>query len=80
MAEVTRGSYLICRSSGDQWAIHFEGRFLARFPEKSQAIQAAITVAHATRAEADASVLVQAPGGDRYPVWCSKVDSYVSAV
>ncbi len=74
------GEYLIYRAHDQQWAIQFEGRFLAKFPDKSQAIQAAITIVQATLApEAPASVVCEVAGGERYTLWNRTKDSYVSA-
>jgi hypothetical protein len=69
--------YLIYPMPGDQWGIQFGGRFLARFASKSQAIQAAITLANVSGTEVIASVIVEAVAGERYPIWTSAKDSYV---
>ncbi len=74
------GEYLIYRAHGHQWAIRFEGRFLAKFPEKSQAIQAAITLAQETAPpEVPTSVVCEVAGEERYTLWDRTRDGYVSA-
>lgn len=75
---MTAGEYLVYPMAGHR-GLQFESRLLARFPTKPQAIQAAIAVAGATSAEGGTSVLVEAPGGERYPIWSSAKDGYVSA-
>ncbi len=73
------GEYLIYRAHDHQWAIQFEGRFLAKFRDKSQAIQAAITIVHATLSpEVPVSVVCEVAGGERYMLWSRTRDSYVS--
>ena len=77
---MTPGEYLIYRAQDHHWAIQFEGLFLAKFPEKSQAIKAAITLAHATfSSEVPSSVVCEVAGGERYTLWTHTRDSYVSA-
>lgn len=71
--------YLIYPMSGGQWGIQRGGRFLARFAAKSQAIQAAITLANVGGTDVITSVVVEAVAGERYPIWTSAKDSYVSA-
>jgi hypothetical protein len=76
---MTLGEYLVYPMSGHQWGVQYEGRFLARFATKSQAIQAAITIASASQPTVPTSVIVEANGGERYPVWSYGRDGYVSA-
>ncbi len=74
------GEYLIYRAHDHQWAIQFEGRFLTKFRDKSQAIQTAITIAQAILPpEAPTSVVCEVAGGERYTLWSRTKDSYVSA-
>jgi len=44
-----------------------------------KAIRAAITIASATRPSIPTAVVVEATGGERYPIWSYGRDSYVSA-
>jgi hypothetical protein len=76
---MTRGAYLVHPTQDHQWGVQFAGRFLARFPTKSQAIQASITIAHASDSATPMSVIVETAGGERYAVWSSLRDGYVSA-
>jgi hypothetical protein len=74
------GQYLVYPASGHFWGIQFEGQFLARFSEKTQAIRAAMTLASSSaNAGADNTVLVEGPDGERYPIWSQGRDSLVSA-
>ncbi len=74
------GQYLVYPASGHFWGVQFEGRFLARFPEKAQAIRAAVTLASSSaNAGTDNTVLVEGADGERYPIWSQGRDSLVSA-
>ena len=71
--------YLIYPMAGDQWGLQHGGRFLARFGSKSQAIRAAITLANVANPDVITSVIIEATAGERYPIWTSATDGYVSA-
>ncbi len=74
------GQYLVYPASDHLWGVQFEGRFLARFPEKTQAIRAAVTLANTTAdAKTKTTVLCEGPDGERYPLWSHDRDSFVSA-
>ncbi len=74
------GQYLVYPASGHSWGVQFEGRFLARFPEKAQALRAAVTLANTTaEAKSKTIVLCEGPDGERYPVWSHHRDGSISA-
>ncbi len=62
-----------------RWGIRWQGRTLATFPEKPQAIRAAIALAQATGEQGvSAAVLAQGEQGTRYTLWAFGRDGYVS--
>jgi hypothetical protein len=67
--------YIICRLSPDQWGIRYNGTVLAYFPEKSEAVRAAIAIAsEIANAGTQAVVLGEGPGAESYPIWSSDKD------
>ncbi len=71
--------YLIHAEPGAKWGIRWRGQTLAAFPEKPQAIRAAVALAQATGEQGIAvSVLAEGEQGTRYTLWSFGRDGYVS--
>lgn len=61
----------------DRWAVQLGGAILGAFSQKSEAIQAAITVAVSSgRYGAQAEVVTQGPEGEFVPIWTLGLDGY----
>jgi hypothetical protein len=61
----------------DRWAVQLGGAILGAFSQKSEAIQAAITVAVSSgRYGAQAEVVTQGPEGEFAPIWTLGLDGY----
>ena len=71
-----KDSYLVV-PAGEHWAVKLNSRTLGTFSSRSDAIQAAITVAHTSGEHGVPSeVLSQAPNGDTHPIWIYGRDTY----
>lgn len=62
----------------DRWTVQLGSAFLGVFSQKGEAIQAAITVAVSSGAEA--KVLTQGPEGEFMPIWTFGLDGYSAEV
>ena len=61
----------------DRWAVQLEGSILGAFPQKGEAIQAAITVALSSgKFGAQAEVMTQGQEGEFTPIWTLGLDGY----
>jgi hypothetical protein len=62
---------------GDWWAVQLGSAILGAFPQKGEAIQAAITVAVSSgKFGAQAEVVTQGPEGEFMPIWTLGLDGY----
>ncbi len=70
--------YIVYRAADQKWGLQFKGKVLALFPDKGQAIRAAVSIAHATaRPDSPAIVLSEGADGASYPIWTSDTDGFV---
>ncbi len=70
--------YIVYRAADQRWGLQFKGKVLALFPDKGQAIRAAVSIAHATaRPGSPTIVLSEGADGASYPIWTSGKDSFV---
>ncbi len=70
--------YVVFQAADQRWGIQFKGRVLALFPDKAQAIRAAVSIAHATAtSDNPAIVLGEGEGGGSYPIWTFGKDGFV---
>jgi hypothetical protein len=73
------GDYLITRAPDGRWAVRHDGRLLASFPKKKQALCAAITLANAAGLDMQhATVTGVDPGGLVYPIWSYGKDAFTT--
>ncbi len=73
--------YRVYRATDQKWGVQFKGRALALFPDKAQAIRAAVSIAHATATpDNPAVVLGEGEGGESYPIWTSGKDGFMPSV
>ncbi len=73
-----KDSYLVV-PPGEHWAVKLNGGTLGTFESRSEAIRAAITVAHSSGQHGVPSeVLSHAPGGETHPIWVYGRDTYSS--
>jgi len=66
----------IIRPSGEGWSVHLARETLARFDERSKAIEAAVVVAEASARQGRTSGVVMEEGGERIVVWDAGRDAY----
>ncbi len=70
--------YIVYHAADQRWGVQFKGRTLALFPDKAQAIRAAVSLAHATATpDNPAIVFSEGSGGASYPIWTFGKDSFV---
>ncbi len=71
--------YVVYHAPEEKWGLQFKGRNLALFPEKAQAIRAAVAIAHATATpDAPTTVLDKGSGGESYTLWTFGKDAYAA--
>ncbi len=57
--------YVVYRAADQKWGLQFKGKVLALFPDKAQAIRAAVSIANATAtSDNPAIVLREGEGGE----------------
>ena len=73
------GDYLITRAVDGKWMVRHDGRLLASFPEKGQALRAAIALANAAGSQGqEASVTGVDDGGLIYSIWIYGRDAFTT--
>ena len=72
--------YIVYRAADQKWGVQFKGRVLALFPEKAQAIRAAVSIAHATSTPNSPAIVFSEEAGGSYPVWTFGRDGFVPSV
>ncbi|MBM1173626.1 hypothetical protein [Microvirga arabica] len=66
----------IIRPSGEGWTLHLAKETLARFDERSKAIEAAVVVAEASARQGKAAGVMMVEGDERIVVWDAGRDAY----
>ena len=70
--------YIVYRAADQRWGLQFKGKVLALFPDKGQAIRAAVSIAHTTATpEKPTAVFSEGAGGESYSIWASGKDGFV---
>ncbi len=70
--------YVVYRAADQKWGLQFKGKVLALFPDKGQAIRAAVIIAYATATPGrPAIVFSEEVGGESHPIWTSDKDGFV---
>ncbi len=72
--------YVVFQAADQRWGVQHRGKPLALFPDKGQAIRAAVSIAHATaNPENPAIVLSNGAEGQTCPIWTFGKDGFVSS-